>query len=69
MYLTLSQTTNFRCYASKLKELAEDNLKFDKNDKKVSKRVENTEGKGRIARYEQVLLFSECFQKTSTADT
>ena len=26
-------------------------------------------GKGEIARYEQILLFQQCFQKTSTADT
>ena len=36
---------------------------------KVSKRVENTEGKGEIARYEQFLLFPQCFQKTCIADT
>ena len=28
------------------------------------KRVENTVGKGEIARYEQFLLFPQCFQKT-----
>ena len=32
------------------------------------KRVENTVGKGEIARYEQVLLFPQCFQKTCAAD-
>ena len=32
--------------------------------KKLSKRVEeNTLGKGEIARYEQFLLFPQCFQK------
>ena len=31
---------------------------------KFSKRVENTVGKGGIARYEQFLLFPQCFQKT-----
>ena len=36
---------------------------------KLSKQLENTEGKGEIARYEQFLLFSQCFQKTCTADT
>ena len=30
--------------------------------------VENTVGKGEIARYEQFLLFPQCFQKTCTAD-
>ena len=29
----------------------------------LSKRVENTVGKGEIARYEQFLLFPQCFQK------
>ena len=29
--------------------------------------VENTVGKGEIACYEQVLLFSQCFQKIYTA--
>ena len=31
-----------------------------------SKRVENTMGKGEIARYEQFLRFSQSFQKTCT---
>ena len=65
--LTLSQTTNFRL--SKLKEFADDNFKFDKNGRKFSKRVENTEGKGEIARYEQFLLFPQCFQKIRHVDT
>ena len=34
---------------SKLKEFADDNFKFDKNGRKLSKRVENTVGKGEIA--------------------
>ena len=33
------------------------------------KRVENTVGKGEIARYEQFLLFPQCFQKTCIRDT
>ena len=36
---------------SKLKELADENFKFDENGSKLSKRVENTVGKGEIARY------------------
>ena len=55
--------------SSKLKEFADDNFKFDKISRKFSKRIENTAGKGEIARYEQFLLFQQCFQKTSTADT
>ena len=50
-------------FSSKLKEFAEDNFKFDENGRKFSKRVENTVGKGEIARYEQFLLFPQCFQK------
>ena len=49
--------------SSKLKEFADDNFKFDENDRKLSKRVENTVRKGEIARCEQFLLFSQCFQK------
>ena len=43
---------------SKLKGLADDNFQFDENGRKLSKRVENTVGKGQIAH----------FQKTCTAD-
>ena len=49
--------------SSKLKEFADDNFKFYKNGRKLSKRVENTVGKGEIARYEQFLLFPQFFQK------
>ena len=49
--------------SSKLKEFADDNFKFDENDRKFSERVVNTVGKGEIARYEQFLLFPQCFQK------
>ena len=37
--------------------------------RKFLKQIENTVGKGEIARYEQFLLSPECFQKTCTADT
>ena len=53
----------------KLKEFANDNFKFHENDRKFSKRVENTVGKGDIAHSEQCLLFPQCFQKTCAADT
>ena len=66
-FLTLSQTTNFDC--SKLKVFADDKFTFDENGRRFSKRVENTVGKGEIARYEQFLLFPQCFQKTCIADT
>ena len=55
------QTTNLDWF--KLKEFADDNLKFEENGRKLSKQVENTVGKGEIARYEQFLLFPQCFQK------
>ena len=48
--------------SSKLKEFADDNFKFDEKGRKLSKRVENTVGKGEIARNEQFLLFPQCFQ-------
>ena len=47
--------------SSKLKEFADDNFKFDENGRKFSKPVENTMEKGEIARYEQFLLFPQCF--------
>ena len=53
---------------SKLKQIEDDIFKFDENSRKFSKRVENTVGtvgKGEIARYEQFLLFPQCFQKAS----
>ena len=34
-----------------------------------SKWVENNVGNGEIARYEQFLLFPQCFQTTSAIDT
>ena len=52
----------------KLKKFADDNFKFNENSRKFSIRVENTVGKEEIARYEQFLLFPQCFQKTCTAN-
>ena len=49
--------------SSKLKEFADNNFKFDENRRQLSKQVENTVGKGEIARCEQFLLFPQCFQK------
>ena len=48
---------------SKLKQFADDNFEFDVHSRKFSELVENTVGKGEIARYEQFLLFPLCFQK------
>ena len=64
--LTLPKRQFF--YSSKLKEFADDNFKLDENGTKMSRRVENTVGKGEIARYEQFLIFPQCFQKTCPAD-
>ena len=57
--LNLSKATNFRFFLTK--DFADDYSKFDENGRKFSKRVENTMGKGEIARYEQFLLFPQCF--------
>ena len=46
---------------SKLKQISDDNFEFDVNRRKFFKLVENTVGKGGIARYEQFLLFPLCF--------
>ena len=46
-----------------MKQSADDNFEFDENTRKFSKRIENTVGEGEIARFEQFLLFPECFQK------
>ena len=55
--------------SSELKEFADDNFKVDENGKMFTKGVENTVGKGEIARHEQFLLFLQCFLKVCTADT
>ena len=62
--LSLSQILD----SSKLKELADDNFKFDENGRKLSKWVENTVGKAEIACYKQFLFLPQCFQRTCTAD-
>ena len=49
---------------SKLKQSADNNFEFNVNSRKFFMLVENTEGKGEIARHEQFLLFPQCFQKT-----
>ena len=46
-----------------MKEFADDNFNFDENDGKFPKWIENTVGKGEIARYEQFLPFPQYFQK------
>ena len=49
--------------SSKLKEFADDNFKFNENERKLFKQVENTVGKAEIACHEQFLLFPQCFQR------
>ena len=55
----------------KLKEFADYNFRVDEIGRKFSKTVENTVGKGEIARLAQFLLFFLQFlqKKTCTADT
>ena len=43
-------------------------FKFEESCRKVSLRVENAVGIGKVARYEQFFLFPQRFQKTCTAD-
>ena len=61
--LCINSLPDDRFKTSKQEEFADDNFKFDENGKKFSKWVENTVGKGGIARYEQFLLFQPCLQK------
>ena len=53
--------TNFRLFQTDSLQTAISNL--TKMADSLSKRVENTVGKGEIARYAQFLLFPHCFQK------
>ena len=49
--------------SSTLKEIAEDNFELDENGIKLSKRVENTFGKGEIARYNAISPFPTVLSK------
>ena len=55
--------------SSKLKKFADNNFEFDVNGRKFSSQVKNTVGKGEIARFDQFLLFLQCFQRTCTEDS
>ena len=55
----LNPLPNVKFNTFEVKEFAEDNFEFDENGRKLSIRVENTEGKGEIARDEQFLLFPQ----------
>ena len=59
--------SNFRLFQTE--RVRRRHFKFDENGRKFSKRVENTVGKGEIARDEQFLLLPRCFQRTCTAET
>ena len=48
--ITLSKTTNFRLFQTQA--FADNNFKFDDNGRKSNAWLENTVGKGEIARYE-----------------
>ena len=48
---------------TRLKAVADDKLNVTKVIISVFDRAENIVGKGEIARYEQFLLFPQCFQK------
>ena len=58
--LTLSQMTNFRPYQTE--RVCRRQFQINENGRQLSKWVENTVGKGKIAHYEQFLLFPQCFQ-------
>ena len=59
--LTHYQTTNFRLFQTE--RVCRRQFQIDENGRKLSRWVENTVEKGEIARYEQFLLFPQCFQK------
>ena len=61
LFFSLTITRRQILDSSKLREFADDNFKFDENGRKLSKREENTVGKGEIAPSEQFLLFPQCF--------
>ena len=48
--------------SSNLKEFADENINLMKMVERFSKWLENTVGKGKIAHYEQFLLYPKCFQ-------
>ena len=52
---------NFRLFQTE--RVCRRQFQIKKNGRKLSKRVENTVWKGEIARYEQFLLFPQCFHK------
>ena len=59
--LTHYQMTNFSLFQTE--RVCRRQFQFDENDRKLSKGIENTVGKGEIACFKQFLLFLQCFQK------
>ena len=59
--LTHYQTKNFRHFQTE--RVCRLQFQINENGRKLSNWVENTVGKGEIARYEPFLLFPRCFQK------
>ena len=59
--ITHYQTTNFRLFQTE--RVCRQQFQIRRKWQKVIKWVENTVGKGEIARYAQFLLFPQCFQK------
>ena len=64
--LTLSQTTNFS--SSKLKEFADNNLKFYESRKKFFRQVENTMGKEEISPFPTVFPKGLYYRHIKTRD-
>ena len=65
--LTLSQATNLRLF--QIERVCRRQFQTWRKCRKFSKRVKTLWEKDKIARDEQFILFSQCFQKTCTADT
>ena len=63
--VSLNPLPDNKFYSSELKDFADDNFKFDKNGRKLSKPVENTVGKGEIAHSVFKRLVSQGRQKAS----
>ena len=54
------------CHPTKLKDLADDSFKLNKNGRKFSIRVESVVGKKEKLLVTSSFSFSQCFQKTCT---
>ena len=57
---------NFRLFQTE--DFADNYFNFDENGRKFSEQLENTVGKGEIARSEQFFLFLQYFQKPRTVE-